>query len=192
MTRVNSLWKTTIAVSALCIPVVASAHYYGSRASGLYLGAGGGWADNRGVSSSFPRPFVNVKHGHAAWKAYVGYAFGRYFALQGGYQSLGTDSVSTALGSETIRNRGYDVNALLSFPFTPRFSLFIEGGASRFRTRTVTPTQTTIQHDGTHPDYGAGVQYYFVRHVALRGQWQEFRIPNNNTDLYSGSLLFRF
>ena len=189
MTRACWFLKAT-AVAALFVPVVASAHWF--PASGLYIGAGGGRADNRDVGSNFPGPFVNMNRTHASWKGYAGLAFNRYFAIQAGYQDFGQDTVSTPIGSETVRNRGYDVNGLLSLPMTSRFSLFVEGGASRFRTRTVTPISTTVTQQGTHPDYGAGVQYYFLRHVALRGQWQEFRIPNNNTQVYSGSLLFRF
>lgn len=190
MARIGNLLKKTIAGVALLVPAVASAHWF--PASGLYIGAGAGRADNRGANSSLPGGFVHFNRTHTSWKGYLGLAFNRFFAIQAGYQNLGTTTASTAIGSEQIRNRGYDVNGLLSFPFTPKFSLFIEGGASRFRTRTITPVSTTITHDGTHPDYGAGVQYYFIRHVALRGQWQEFRIPNNNTQVYSGSLLFRF
>lgn len=190
MTRIGNFLKTTVAAGALLVPVVASAHWF--PASGLYVGAGLGGARDRGTSSRLPGPFVHFHRTHLSWKGYIGLAFNRFFAIQAGYQDLGTTKVSTVLGSEKIRNRGYDLNALLSFPFTPRFSVFIEGGASRFRTRTKTPVSTTITHEGTHPDYGAGVQYDFVRHVALRGQWQEFRIPNNNTQVFSGSLLFRF
>ncbi|MHB8254406.1 MAG: outer membrane beta-barrel protein [Acidiferrobacter sp.] len=192
MTRMRWFVKTTVAAAVLLIPVVASAHGYGSPGSGLYVGAGGGRADNRGAGSQFPGPFVNIDRTRPSWKAYVGLAFNRYFAIQGGYQDFGTDTVSTAIGSETIRNRGYDLNGVLSFPFTSQVAVFIEGGASRFRTRTISPIATTVTHEGTHPDYGAGVQFFFLRHVALRGQWQEFRIPNNNTQVYSGSLLFQF
>jgi len=190
MTRMESFLKTSVAVAALLAPGVAAAHWF--PASGLYIGAGAGRADNRGVNSSIPGPFVNINKMRTSWKGYVGLAFNRFFAIQAGYQNFGTDTISTAIGQEQVRNRGYDVNALLGFPFTSRFSLFLEGGAARFHTRTTTPFATTVIHQGTHPDYGAGVQYFFLRHVALRGQWQEFRIPNNNTQVYSGSLMFRF
>lgn len=190
MSKTRAFLKAGVTAVALSAPVVASAHWF--SASGLYIGAGGGLADNRSISAGNFAGFVNLHHTHAAYKGYVGLAFNRYFAIQAGYQDFGKDTISTPIGSETIRNRGYDLNALLGFPFTPRFTLFIEGGASRFRTDTATPVSSSVAHDGTHPDYGAGVQYYFLRHVAIRGQWQEFRIPNNNTQLYSGSLLFRF
>ena len=192
MIRKGALVKTGIMAAFTLAPVVASAHYWGAPQSGFYIGAGGGGARNRNLSSSIPGPFVNFKRTQPAWKAFIGYAFNRFFAIQGGYQNLGTDSIGTPVGSEKIRNRGYDVNGLLSFPFTPVFSLFIEGGGSRFRTRTVTPVSTTLTYDGTHPDYGAGVQINLARHLALRGQWQQFLIPHNDTQFYSGSLLFRF
>jgi hypothetical protein len=190
MARIGNVLRTTAMAGALLAPVAASAHWF--SASGLYVGAGAGRAYNRGANTGMPGVFVRYNRTHTSWKAYLGWAFDRFFAIQAGYQNLGTTTASTPIGSEHIRNRGYDLNGLVSFPFTPQFSLFIEGGASRFRTRTMTPVSTTITHEGTHPDYGAGVQYYFIRHVAIRGQWQEFRIPNNNTQVYSGSLLVRF
>ncbi len=193
MIRTGVLFKTGMTAVLALAPVIALAHDGGFSQTGLYIGGGGGVARNRGLNNGgVPKPFVNLHGTQRAWKAFVGLAFNRFFAIQAGYQNFGTDTISTAVGTEKIRNRGYDLNALLAFPFTPRFSVFIEGGASRFRTRTITPVSTTVARDGTHPDYGAGVQYYVTRHVALRGQWQEFRIPNNNTQLYSGSLVLRF
>jgi len=190
MTSVRRLLKTAVAAATLLAPVVAAAQWF--PAFGPYIGAGGGRADNRDVGSNFPGPFVKLDQTQASWKGYVGFAFGRFFAVQAGYQDFGTDTVSTPIGSETVRNRGYDVNGLLGIPLTARFMVFLEGGASRFQTQTVSLVSTTTTHQGTHPDYGAGVQYEIFRHMAVRGQWQEFRIPNNNTEVYSGSLLFRF
>ncbi len=192
MIRKGAVVTTGIVAAFALAPVVASAHYLGSPESGFYVGAGGGEAHNGGLLSPFPGPFGNTKRTRPAWKAFVGYAFNRFFAVQAGYQNFGTDTITTPMGSDEVRNRGYDVNGLLSFPFTRRFAVFVEGGASRFHTRTITPVSTTMTRDGTHPDYGGGVQYDVTRHVALRGQWQEFRIPSNNTQLYSGSLRFLF
>ncbi len=192
MARMTTLLKTGVAAVVLSTPAAALAHRWGFPTSGLYVGAGAGAARNQGLSSSLPAPFVNLKRSHLAWKAFAGFAFNRFFAIQAGYQNFGTDSISTPVGTEQVRNRGYDVNGLLSFPFTRQFSLFVEGGASRFQTHTITPVSNTTSHDGTHPDYGAGVQFFVAPHVAVRGQWQEFRIPNNNTQLYSGSLVLGF
>ncbi len=190
MIRRRSHWKTIVTAGLMLAPMAACA--YNWPANGLYIGAGGGMADNRQAKSGLPAPFVNLHHTHPAWKAFVGYAFNRFFSVQAGYQGLGQSRATTAAGVETVRNRGYDVNGLLTFPLDRRVDLFVEGGVSRFRTRTATATTTTIRHDGTHPDYGGGVQVNLMRHVSFRGEWQEFRIPHNNTQLYSGSLAFRF
>lgn len=37
--------------------------------------------------------------------------------------------------------------------------------------------------------FATGVQVYLAHHIALRGEWQDFQIPNNRTQLYGGSLL---
>lgn len=193
MIRKGALLKTGMTAALTLAPVIALAHDWGFSQAGLYIGAGGGVARNRGLNNSnLPKPFTNFSGTQGAWKAFMGLAFDRFFAIQADYLNFGTDTISTPIGSEQVRNRGYDLNALLSFPFTSRLSLFIEGGASRFHTRTITPISTTVTRDQTHPDYGAGIQYYVTRHVAFRGEWQEFRIPNNNTQLYSGDLVLRF
>ena len=192
MIRKEALVRIAILAAFTLTPVVASAHYWGTALSGLYVGAGGGGARNRDLGSGLPGPFINFNRTRPAWKAFIGYAFNPFVAIQAGYQCLGTGTIDTPVGSAKVRNRGYDVNGLLMFPFTRIVSVFIEGGGTRFNTRTVTPVSTTVTHEGTHPDYGAGVEINIVRHIALRAQWQQFLIPNNNTQFYSGSLLFRF
>ncbi|MHB1565755.1 MAG: outer membrane beta-barrel protein [Acidiferrobacter sp.] len=191
MVRRRVLFATGGQSAVLLMLTVAVAH--GFSVAGLYVGAGGGLARNNHFDSSPPGfPFASQHRGHVAWKAYAGYAFNRYFAIQAGYQHLGQATVATPIGNESVGNRGYDFNGLLGLPLTRRVGLFIEGGAARFRTQTTTPVSTNTVTTGFHPDYGAGVQVYLAHHIALRGEWQDFQIPNNRTQLYGGSLLFRF
>ena len=190
MTQARTLIKASLLAAAMVVPVVASAQM--PAGSGLYVGAGGGFAHNEDFAKAPAVPFTNRDRGHAAWKAFVGYSFSRFFAVQASYENLGEMSVITPIGRTAVRERGYNFDGVINVPLTEQLSIFGEAGAARFHTRTDTAGYIARKWNGYHPDYGAGVQYDFTQHVALRGEWQEFRIPHNDTQLYSGSLVFRF
>ncbi len=180
----------SLLAATLAAPAVASANWLAD--SGPYIGAGGGFAHNRDFAQTLVVPFTNRDRGHAAWKAFVGYAFGPFFRIQASYENLGESTVTTPIGVTTVRDRGYNFDGIINIPLVHKLSLFGEAGAGRFHSRTATPTSLVRKWNGFHPDYGAGLQYDLTRYVAVRGEWQEFRIPNNDTQLYSGSLVLQF
>ncbi len=190
MANARTFVAASLLAATLAVPVAASAHWLGL--SGLYVGAGGGYSNNKDFARTLTVPYSNRNHGHAAWKAFLGYAFGPYFAVQASYENLGQDSVTTPFGQTTLQERGYNFDGIIMIPLVARVTLFGEAGAARFHTRTTTPTSVTRKWNGFHPDYGGGLQYRLMQNVSLRAEWQEFRIPHNDTQLYSGSLLFNF
>ncbi|MDA8390806.1 MAG: outer membrane beta-barrel protein [Gammaproteobacteria bacterium] len=190
MANARKFVAASLLAATLAVPAVASAHWLGP--SGLYVGAGGGFARNKDFAQGLTVPFTNRNRGHAAWKAFLGYSFGPFFAIQASYENLGGSSVTTPIGETRVQERGYNFDGIINIPIVHHVSVFGEAGAARFHTRTTTPVSVVRKWNGYHPDYGAGVQYDITQYVALRGEWQEFRIPHNDTQLYSGSLLFHF
>ncbi|MHB1587529.1 MAG: outer membrane beta-barrel protein [Acidiferrobacteraceae bacterium] len=164
--------------------------------SGLYLGAGGGVARERNIQNNLTLPgtVTATSKRHTAWKAFAGFDAYQYFAVEAGYVHFGTGYASSATTGESVSvaQSGPYLDAVLKFPFTRHFGVFAKGGADYIRsnvTDSITGERSTRAARGT---YGAGLKYSFTRNVAVRGEWERFRIPHNNTDLLSASAVFTF
>ncbi|MHB1951909.1 MAG: outer membrane beta-barrel protein [Acidiferrobacteraceae bacterium] len=191
--------KTVLAVLAggllLAAAGAAQASAY-SWPSGLYVGAGGGVARERNIQDNLtiPGTVTTTSKRHTAWKAFAGVNADQYFAVEAGYVHFGTGyaSSSTTGESVSVSPSGPYLDAVLKLPFTRHFGLFAKGGVDYMRSKvtdSVTGVTATRRVRGT---YGAGVKYSFTRNVAVRGEWERFRIPRANTDLVSASAVFAF
>jgi OOP family OmpA-OmpF porin len=150
----------------------------GFNTSSLYIGAGGGQAENKDLN--------NDKDG-SAWKAFIGYDFNKVFALEAGYVDLG----ETSDGPISAESKGPEIVGVFNFPLTDHFGLFAKGGVHRFEVkRNVLGISSTNRE--TDATYGAGVKFGFNKNVSLRGEWERFEMDNNDNDLISASLVFNF
>lgn len=147
-------------------------------------------------------------HGDA-YKAFVGYGFTRYFALEGSYFDLGKYGFSAptlpagAIGAET-KVHGFGADLVGIIPFTPRFSMFAKLGASDASTHNAftavapnAPPASSSREWRTNPKIGAGMQYDLARHFALRAEWERYRIgdglnDHGNVDAWFVSAVFPF
>jgi len=132
-----------------------------------------------------------------AWKAFAGYRFTPYVAIEAAYADLGRArmssfipaNVSQSAGAFTIDRRveAYGADVVGTLPIGPRFALLARAGAYRAhvrsdvaldgnivfsddataRTRRNTDTRT-IGH------YGVGAEWRFARAMALRLEWERF------------------
>jgi OOP family OmpA-OmpF porin len=148
-------------------------------------------------------------------KAFVGYRFNRYFAVEGGYAWLGEFQTTTQVMAPTtgalnaeIRVIGLFIDAIGMLPIGERFAAFAKVGVLGSETRTfrstsgtVTPApglNTNASTDQANHSYGLGLQYDFQKNVTLRLVWERYvSVGDDNTgefdiDLYSAGLLFRF
>ena len=85
---------------------------------------------------------------------------------------------------------------IVSLPFADdRAAVFAKGGVHRLKTETSivgVGSDTERKTDGT---WGAGVKFDFNKNVSVRGEWERFKVKNNDsfdTDLVSASLVFHF
>jgi OOP family OmpA-OmpF porin len=103
-----------------------------------------------------------------------------------------------------IKLKGFNLDAVLSVPFTERFSGFIRAGIVNAEakdtfsgTGLVTVTNPSPSERGTHYKFGGGLQYDFTKSFSMRLEVERYRIPDavgnkGDIDLASVGVLFKF
>jgi OmpA-OmpF porin, OOP family len=167
--------------------------------SGVYVGAGAGASrasiDTSGINASllslgFASANTSTTENSVAYKAFVGYSFNRYIAVEGGYFNLGTfkfDSTVTPPGTLNgeVKTSGFNLDAVLSYPFAQGFSVFGRLGVQNAKTKvnfsgtgSVLVTTPETSETKTGWDAGLGVGYEFAKGIGLRGEWELYRVPD--------------
>jgi OmpA-OmpF porin, OOP family len=75
-----------------------------------------------------------------------------------------------------------------SYPLANKFSIFGKLGFAKWET----DAGIFGSEDGTDLTFGVGVQYDLTPKIALRGQWQRYDVSDENADLFSIGLIYRF
>jgi len=190
--------KRTRAVQALGLMGLAAFGLQPAAAadSGWYLGAGIGQSrakinDSR-ITTDLQGQGLSVTSIQdddrgVGWKLFGGYKFNKNFAVEGGYFNLGEFgyTANTNNGSQvaTIKAQGANLDAVGILPITERFSALARAGL------TYTSAKDTFANTGgvtapsgspskTEGNYklGLGVQYDLTKSLALRGEWERYRI----------------
>src|ERR1700719_2228296 len=146
---------------------------------------------------------------HFGFKAYGGYAFNRYFALESGYFDLGkfgftADTLPARSLRGDIKLQGVNFDAVGSVPLGDHFSLFVRGGVNYADARdsfagtgAVTVIDASPRKWAANYKFGFGAEYDFARHLGVRLEAERYRIDDavgnkGDVDLYSAGLVFRF
>ena len=151
-----------------------------------------------------------VNHdGDTGYKAFGGYEFNQYFALEGGFFDLGRLNYSeTAVPGGTLNGtskiRGLNFDAVGFLPITEKFSALGRIGLAEAETKASfsgTGTATVPDPNPSKRDlnykFGLGVQYDFTKSVAMRAEGERYRINDavahrGNVDLVSVGVVYRF
>jgi len=144
------------------------------------------------------------------WGLFAGYQFNRNFALEGGYDSLGRFSYSSAISSpaaDTVtghyRARAFDLSAVGILPLAAGWSAFGKAGLAYEEAKLETSSTGAVavsdeHHWGTEPLLGGGFSYDVTRNVELRAEWDRFlhvgdaSTGRGNIDLYTVGVGYRF
>ncbi|WP_306600345.1 OmpA family protein [Geothrix sp. 21YS21S-2] len=205
-----------------CLGLLALALAGGSFAAaqdpGWYLGANVGQArsriDNGQITSSllgagFTTTGFREHERDLGYKVFAGYAFNRYFALEGGYFNLGkfdfrADTLPPGTLDGRLKAQGASLDGVVSLPFTDKFSAFGRLGVNYASvkdsfdgTGAVAITRPRLGKDRANYTFGGGLQYDFTRSVSLRAELERYRISDpvgtkGDLDLASLGLLVRF
>jgi OOP family OmpA-OmpF porin len=224
MSYPNSLLGlTTVLVALVSAPLFAAD-------SGPYIGGAGGQArleaDVSAIDAAFLQDDGFVATGttfdnhDTAWKAFLGYRFNSFFALEGGYVDLGQATFDTTIVSApapydaltpfpihaVADAKGYNLVAIVGVPILPAVSVYAKGGAFRWKAdySEIIPSTGTVRvarsEEGTKPTFGAGVELRLNQWVRLRAEWERFLEVGSgiggrtgaNVDLGSVGLVLKF
>lgn len=216
-TRARMQWAV---LTCATVVFTAPAWPAGSDGSGVYIGAGAGASrttlDDAGINAAllslgFASATTSKSETSAAYKAFIGYSFNEYIAIEGGYFNLGKfkfDSAVTPPGNlhgETS-SQGFNVDAVLSYPFAQGFSVFGRAGVQNSKSRVdLTGTGSVVvlisetSETKTSWKAGLGLGYEFAQRIGVRGEWEYYRVPdgtNSSTlatvDVFGISLYYKF
>jgi OOP family OmpA-OmpF porin len=207
--------STTLGFAALAIftaPLTVAAD------PGWYFGASGGPSQTdvdedriaaELLSQGFATTFMDDNERDTGFKVFGGYQFNRHFALESGYYDLGDFGfTSFTVPQGTLHGvlgaRGLNLDAVLSMPFTPKFSAFVRAGAAYSEvkgafegTGLVNVVEPNSESKEVNYKFGAGLEYMFTHRFGMRLEAERYRIDDSvgnmgDIDLYSAGVLFRF
>lgn len=111
--------------------------------------------------------------------------------ILGGYQVNRNIAAELAYGmlydKGGVEITAWELSGIYSFPLGNKFSVFgrlgfamwdAEGGGA--------------SDDGTDLLFGAGVQYDFTPKLGIRGQWTRYDVADEDADLFSIGVIYRF
>lgn len=182
---------------------------------GLNIGQSRANIDDAGISaqllgSGLTTTSIADDDSDTAFKIFGGYKFNRHFALEGGYFNLGRFGYTAATlpagtQSGNIKLQGLNFDAVGFLPLTEKFSALGRVGVNyaeakdRFSTSGAVPAPADSGPSNREANYklGLGLQYAFTESVAMRGEWERYRINDavgndGDVNMYSLGLVVMF
>lgn len=189
-----------IAAAPIAASVDAQAQATGN--AGFYGGLGVGRAstdtDSTGIAGATDKQST-------AWKMFGGYQINQYVAVEGGYVGLGKASVNGTRGGlpafGSLDSNAWQAAVVGSLPLNQQFALTGKLGIARTSTditSNINGTPFAATDKNTAATYGLGARYDLTKTVALRGEWERFRIDStglgskSDADMFSVSAIMKF
>src|SRR3954465_1225705 len=185
--------KSTKALGTLClagiavvnIPLAAATEdgWYG----GIGLGYSQGNIDGHRLNSQLGgNATINEDNEDIGYRIFGGRKFNKNFALEAGYFNLGKFGFNaTTPGGGTLNGtakfQGLNFDAVGILPLTEKFSGLGRVGLTYNETKDTfsgtiaVPNANPSKTEGSYK-YGLGVQYDLTRALALRGEWERYRV----------------
>ena len=177
----------------------------------FYLGAAIGETKMKNACEGAPSA-ISCDDKDNAWKFFAGYQLTPNFAVEVGYNNLGTAKAtgSGSLGSvETADLSALELTALASWPLGNRFAVYgklgvfygeMEAGNDNAVPAVFPPPPRRGWVSDSHTDltFGIGASYTLTGNAAFRVEWQRFNglggrtAPKLNVDVVSVGALYRF
>jgi OmpA-OmpF porin, OOP family len=181
------------AASALVSPVHAQtaaasqAPWYGGvDISRSHLGLSGSDIDRafarQGITST-----TSLDRSNTGWGAYLGYRFGPYFALEGGYTDLGKSSYTSAATAPAIdslqgnfRAHAWWLAPVGIYQLSDRWALLGKAGltdvSSDLRASSITgaTAPTSTSHSNAGWLLGVGTSYDITRNIYAKVEWDRY------------------
>lgn len=190
--------------------VAADPHWYG----GLGVGQSSASIDDSQITSKLlgsglTTTTMTDDNRDFAFKLFGGYKFTPNFSLEGGYFNLGQfgfTSTTVPAGSLNgkLKVQGLNLDAVGIVPIAKDFSLFGRLGLQYAQTRDNFSGSGQVVVSNSNPSstqvnykFGMGVQYDVSESLALRGEWERYRINDavggrGDVDMLSVGLVYLF
>jgi OOP family OmpA-OmpF porin len=185
---------------------------------GWYFGGNGGRSEtdvdedriaNDLLGQGFVTTFMDDNERDTGFKGFGGYQFNQYFAMESGYYDLGdfgftSFTIPTGTLHGVLGARGLNLDAVLSMPFTSKFSAFVRAGLAYSEvegafegTGLMTVLEPNSEKRAVDYKFGAGLEYMITRNFGMRLEAERYRIDDSvgnkgDIDLLSAGVLFRF
>lgn len=159
--------------AASLLAVVATLGSVAAHADGSE-GAYGGLSIGR-VHNGSDNPVAPTERNDSNYKLYGGYGFTPNFSLEYGYASLGR--FNTANGS--LKASGVFADAVGRWPLAPQWTAIGKVGLFNGSLRNLDSVNGDAKDRGTNLKLGAGLQYDISKTVALRGEWERYKLDTS-------------
>lgn len=212
---------TVLAIALLnASPLAFAGPYVGASVGQAWIDASTGEIDNAFVlDDAFVASGTTLDDSDTGWKAYVGYRFNTFFAVEGGYVDLGKASFLTTITDApapfdtytpfqiqgTAEATGVNLVAIAGVPLGSAAFVFAKAGAFHWdadyaeRVPGVL-TRLSRSESGTKPTYGVGLELRLGEAARIRAEWERFEEVGSgiggregiDVDLASAGLTFEF
>ncbi len=189
--------------SALCLFVILVAASIPASASdtGFYLGAGIG-RSSIDIYKFYPSLGDSLEQDNSAYKAYGGYRFLKFLAVEGGYTDLGSPqgferNVQEHPERAEVSVKGWDAFAVGILPLGQVVDVFGKIGMMSWDTNITSVQDGEIIYSesttGNDAAYGIGIGFWVGPNVTLRGEGEWFKIGDYDTvALYTINVTYTF
>jgi OOP family OmpA-OmpF porin len=192
-------------VAAVCL---AAASQAGAQDTGFYIGAGAGQSEfSDACDSGGGVAVTSCDDKDTAWRAFLGYQFNKYLAVEGGYVDWGKASFGGNFGGNAITGSakawGIDASAVGLLPLADWFALLGRVGATYWDLKVdgaipALGLAGSASDDGISAHYGLGVQFLFARHFGIRAEYTIYdsiggdATGESDINMYGASVFYRF
>ena len=177
------------------MPLAAQAQ---AATPGIYAGVSAGQAEAQAYDCAARS---TCKNKGTVYRIFGGYQFSRNLAVEAAFSDLGKVSSSSPGFDQSVKVRAGELTVVASYPASERFSVFGKAGgyyAQSTSTTTQSGTTTTVRETNGNPTFGAGLQFFMTRNLALRGEGQRYmkvgggKIGDSPYNAYTLGLLWKF
>lgn len=153
--------------------------------------------DNYDLANGFATSATSASNSSNVGKIQLGYAYGKTFALEGGYNYMGkaTFNTTTNLGSfnGSRETSLFNLDMVGKFPMNDRFSVLGRVGGYYWKTESKLPNAATlsttkVNENGFDIKFGAGVQYEFTDRFGMRAEYERFNGIGKSTSTGDGKV----
>jgi opacity protein-like surface antigen len=138
---------------------------------------------------------INFDESDTGFKAFVGYTFNSYAAIELNYMDGPAPIVELPTSSVGVAPTAVTASAIVSFPFQRSFAAFAKLGFSFYDTETATLTGgqvSTADDSAINLAYGIGATYAFLERYEVRVEYESIAVEDGDFSMLSIGGVYRF